>query len=805
MELTIDQALQQGIAAHKEGKLQDAERLYRAILQSQPSHPDANHNLGVLAVSINKADSALPLFKTAIEANPNQEQFWLSYVDALIKEQQFDGANQALEQAKKQGIDEEILNALEKQLKLTLQVGESQSISKSKVSEFSQKNKNQAEVEKDKKKKEYVKDPSPTQQQVSSLVGHYQNRRFSDVEKLAVSITKEYPKYPFAYKVLGAVLKETGRITESLTSTQRSIQLEPEDAGAYSNLGNTLQELGRLEEAKASCRQAIALKPDLAEAHYNLGITLNELGRLAEAETSYRQAVMLNPNLAEGHGNLGVILKELGRLEEAEVSYRQAIALRTNYAEAHYNLGVTLNELGRLDEAEASYKQAIALSPDYAEAHSNVGDTLQDLGRLEEAEVSYRQAIALKPDHAKSHNNFAMTLQELGRLEEAEASYRQAIALKPDLAEACNNFGTALKELGRLEAAEKSYTKALMLKPNYVQAHRYITEVKNFAIRDAQYCKMRGIYLDESTPEEQLVHINFGLAKACEDLEDFEQAFVHYSEGNALRKKLLPYDINRDVVLFKQIESNYPQIAQNFLELAKLSKDLMPIFVVGMPRSGTTLVEQILSSHSQITGAGELAFVNQFGGAMARGLSTISNASLREFRENYLKKLRGISYGNSIVTDKMPLNFRFIGLLTAAFPEAKIIHVKRNPAAVCWANYKQFFVSETVRFCYALEDVITYYRLYESLMKFWENSLEKRIYNLDYELLVRNQESETRQLIGYLDLDWDEKCLSPQNNKRRVATASTLQVREKVYQGSSEQWKKYKPFLDGVFDDLLLR
>jgi len=341
MELTIEQALQQGVTAHKEGKLQEAERLYRAILQSQPLHPDANHNLGVLAVSVNKTAAALPLFKTALEANPKIEQFWLSYIDALIKEQQFENAKQVLEQAKKQGVAGEKLNVLEAQL---------------------------ASIN----KQETVGSLSPSQEQLSNLLEHYQAGRFDDAEKLATSITQKYPTHPFSWKVLGAVLKQTGRIIESLTAMQKSVQLEPQDAEAHSNLGVTLKELGRLDEAEASYRQAIALKPDYAEAHYNLGNTLKELGRLDEAEASLQQAIALKPDYALAHSNLGVTLKELGRLDEAEASYRQAIALKPDYAEAHYNLGNTLKDLGRLDEAEASLQQAIALKPDYAEAHNRL-------------------------------------------------------------------------------------------------------------------------------------------------------------------------------------------------------------------------------------------------------------------------------------------------------------------------------------------------------------------------------------------------------------------------------------------------
>jgi tetratricopeptide (TPR) repeat protein len=410
----------------------------------------------------------------------------------------------------------------------------------------------------------------------------------------------------------------------------------------------------------------------------------------------------------------------------------------------------------------------------------------------------------LKPDFAEAHYNLGNSLNELGRLDEAETSYTRAIALKPDYAEAHSNLGNTLKELGRLDEAEASFTQAIALKPDYAEAHRHLTLMKKFDAQDEQYSKMLELYLDESISEKQRCHINFGLAKACEDLGDYEQAHTHYGEGNVLRKKLLNYDINQDVELFKQIKSNYPRIAKLSLEPDKLTKNPMPVFIVGMPRSGTTLVEQIISSHSKITGAGELSFATQFGASIAQGLSDSNTDSLINFREKYLIKLQNVANDNYIVTDKMPQNFRYIGLLAAAFPEAKIVHVKRNPAAVCWANYKQLFESKSIGYCYAIDDVISYHKLYENLMGFWTNTLSKRIYNLDYEQLTVNQESETRQLIEYLGLDWDENCLSPQNNTRRVATASNVQVRKNVYRGSSEQWKKYQPFLNGAFDGLLL-
>jgi len=574
---------------------------------------------------------------------------------------------------------------------------------------------------------------SPPQELHNTLLDHYENGRFNEAEKLAVSMTQDFPKYKYAWFVLAVILRATGRKSEALDASQAVVELSPQDAAAHSNLGVVLEELERLDEAEASFNQAIALKPNLASAHNNLGNTL----------------------------------KKLRRLDEAEDSYNQAIALRSDYTEAHYNLGNTLKELGSLDEAEASYAQAIALNPDLVEAHYNLGNTLKELGRFDEAEASYNKVIALRPDYAETHNSLGIMFQELGRFDEAEASYNQAIALKLD----------------------------------YAEAHRHLALMKKFDAQDEQYLEMEKLYLDINISEEQRCHINFGLAKACEDLGDFQQAFKHYSEGNELRKKFLNYDISQDVELFRKIKSSYSQIAQNSLKSDKLPKNLLPIFIVGMPRSGTTLVEQIISSHLQVKGAGELNFANQFGAAIATGITEVNNVSMFDFRGKYLDKLKNCSNGNLIVTDKMPQNFRYIGLLAAAFPEAKIIHVKRKPAAVCWANYKQYFVSNDIGYCYAIDDLVSYHKLYENLMGFWINALSNRIYNLNYELLTVNQENETRQLIEYLGLDWDENCLSPQNNSRRVATGSNLQVRQKVYQGSSEQWKKYQPFLNGKFDD----
>jgi len=552
MELTIEQALQQGIAAHKEGKLQDAERLYRSILQSQPGHPDANHNLGVLAVSVNKTDTALPLFKSALEANPKIEQFWLSYIDALIKEKQFDNAKQVIRQAKTEGVGRDRLNSLESQLTLI-------------------------------NKRETAGSLSPSQEQLSNLLEYYENGHLDDAEKLAVSFTQEFPKHQFAWKVLGAVLGATGRTSEAVDANQTAVALSPGDAGAHSNLGNMLRELGRLDEAEAICAQAIALKPDLAEAHNNLGGTLQELGRLDEAEASFTQAIAVKPDYAEAHSNLGITLQELGRLDEAEASYNQAIALKPSYAEARFNLGITLQELGRLDEAEASLKQAIALKPNYAEAHYSLGITLGELGRLEEAEASYTQAIFLKADYVEARNNLGVTLQELGRLDEAEASYTQTIALSPDYAEAHSNLGNTLKELGRFNEAVASYAQAITLNPDYAEAHYNfgvaLQELGRLDEAEASYNQTIAL-----SPDYAEAHSNLG--NTLKELGRLDEARASYSQAIALNPDYAEAYSNLGVTLQEQGRLN--EAEASFIQAIALKPD----YAEAHSNLGVTLQEQ---------------------------------------------------------------------------------------------------------------------------------------------------------------------------------------------------------------------
>ena len=454
---------------------------------------------------------------------------------------------------------------------------------------------------------------------------------------------------------------------------------------------------------------------------------------------------------------------------------------------------------GKIEEAEKSYKKAIELKPDFFEAHNNLGATQQNLGRLDEAEKSYKKAIELKPDYAEAHNNLGNTLNYKGDLVAAIDSYKQAIKIKPDYAEAYNNIGIALNLKGDTEAAIDSYKQIIKIKPDYAVAYRSLSNLYRFTEHDEYFLKMQSLCLNPDTSNEERCHLNLALSKASEDLNEIEQSFNYLKTGTELRKKILSYSINKDIELFSHLKKLYPSITlQSVDELSEIK----PVFILGMPRSGTTLVEQIVSSHSEVTGAGELDYVNRLGGHIAMGKTEPNTKMILDFRENYIEALKKMRDGRSIVTDKMPHNFQYIGLIFSAFPEAKVIHVNRDPAATCWSNYKYYFPSKNLGYSFDLDDTIKYFELYKDLMQFWLDHYGDRIYNLNYDNLTINQDDETRKLIQYLELKWEDECLSPQYNKRNVRTLSQQQVRQKVYQGSSQKWRKFEPYINSVFDQL---
>ena len=460
---------------------------------------------------------------------------------------------------------------------------------------------------------------------------------------------------------------------------------------------------------------------------------------------------------------------------------------------------INLYNQGQLQQALSESSQLLERFPNSVVLYNIAGACNAGLMQFDAAINNYKKALKINPYYADAYSNMGNALKDKGDLEAAIESYKQALKIKPDYAEAYNNMGIALKDKGDLEASIESYKQALKIKSDYAEAYRNLSNIHRYKEHDEYFLKMQSLCQSSSILDEQRCHLNFALSKASEDLNEVSQSFNYLKIGNELRKKILSYDIKKDIELFSQLKKAYPSIA---LQSVVESSDLKPIFILGMPRSGTTLVEQIVSSHSEVTGAGELSYVSKFGGPTARGAIKPNAKMILDFRQRYLEALKKRSDGRSIVTDKMPQNFLYVGLIFSAFPDAKVIHVNRDPAATCWSNYKHYFIDKGLGYCYDLDDTETYFGLYTDLMQFWLGHYGDRIYNINYDNLTMNQDDETRKLIEYLELEWENDCLSPQHNKRSVRTVSQQQVRQKVYQGSSQQWHKFEPYLNGAFDQL---
>jgi len=629
---------------------------------------------------------------------------------------------------------------------------------------------------------------------------------YADLGQLDVAVTnyKEAitikPDYAKAHFNLAGSLHDLGQLETAVQSYQKAIEIDASYTEAYNNLGNVYQELKQFDSAVQSYQKALEIKPDYVAAQYSLGNTFMELGQLEEAVKSYKAALKLKPDFVEAINNLGITFFKLHQLDDAIRSYERAIALDPDFADAHNNIGIVFSELGQLDEAIMSYKAAITLQFDYAEAHYNLGLIFHDLKRLDEATQSYKTAIAFQSDYADAHYNLGILYHDVGQLKMAIDSIKMAIKINPENADTHKYLGNTFQSNGQIDEAIKCYEKALSINPFHADAHRNLSTIKNYIHDDDQINLMQDLLLNGNLSQSDLVHINFALAKANEDLGKKDDLFKSLNEGNRLRKEELNYSLNKDLDEHSNLKRLININLSNSKESVKLkSSKIRPIFIVGMPRSGTSLVEQILSSHQKIHGAGELSTLNNLIVPIISDYilkdKKVTEDSYLSVRNDYLSYISRLNVSETIITDKMPTNFRYIGFILKAFPEAKIIHLNRDSRAICWSIYKSYFPGEGLGWAFNMKDLAGYYNSYIDLMTFWHQLFPRKIYDICYEDLTTNQEEETRKLLKYCELEWDDNCLNFHNNKRAVKTTSSLQVRKKMYQGSSEVWKKYESYL----------
>jgi tetratricopeptide (TPR) repeat protein len=636
--------------------------------------------------------------------------------------------------------------------------------------------------------------------------------RFDDAEAAYRRAIALNPTFADAYNNLGNLLCEVGRLDEAERALRHAIRINPRCARHHTNLGIIFDRQGRFAEAERTHRDAIALDLQLPEAYNNLGETLRHLDRLDAAERAWRRAILLQPRYPEALANLAIALKSQGKLSEADLTCRQAIALKPDFPQAYNNLGNILLDLGQLDDSERALRQAIALKPHCAEAHSNLGNTLKEQGRLAEAETAHRRAIALKPDGAEAHYNLGIVLTDQDRLPQAETAYRRAISLNPDFADAHNNLGGTMKYLGRFADARRSVEKALHLSPRNTASFLNLSELKRFCADDPDLARMEDLAksIRTLTVKEQ-IDLHFALAKAYEDVGRYDDAFQQLLTGNALKRRRIQYDEAAALGELDHIMEVFtPELLQALQGAGEPST--IPVFIVGMPRSGTTLIEQILASHPRVFAAGELPNLNLVAasiGPMAGCpfpfpdvMRHLSTQHLQSVGARYVAEITRLAPEATHVTDKLPSNFRFAGLIHLALPNARIIHAARDPIDTCVSCFSKLFANGQYQ-TYDLAELGRYYQRYRALMQHWRQVLPAgRMLEVQYEDLIGDVEGQARRIIAHCGLDWHERCLAFHNTDRAVHTASAVQVRQPIYRSAIGRAQPFAAYLQALVDAL---
>lgn len=593
-----------------------------------------------------------------------------------------------------------------------------------------------------------------------------------------------------------------GRLERAEVLYRQVLQREPRNSDALHLLGAIALTQGQPEQAIVLISKAIAIQPNLAIAHSNLGNALRATGKLTQAVESYKRAIDAQPNLADAHNNLGSVLCEQGDFTSALLSCQKAIQLAPALAEAHNNLGNALQGIGRGNEAEAEFRRAIALKPDYAEAYNNLGNLLKELNRLEEAVVCHRRAIALKPDFATAYYSLGTTLRVCGDMQAALENYQQTVSLAPNLAAAWNDLGTAYRALGQFEQAIASLRRAIALEPNFAEAYRHLAGCQRMVADDNYIASVTALIKNPDLSVEDRIAAEFALAKSLDDADRFDEAFSHYAEANLLFRQARAAEGQRfDPDALQQqvdyaIETFTPEFFAATTGWGNSSK--LPVFIVGMPRSSTSLVEQIVATHSQVFGAGELREIGQISAKLTLPWEA---TAVRQFADIHLNRLQTLGSGAEQVVDKMPDNIFQLGLIAALFPAAHVIICHRDARDTCLSCYFQKFATGNL-FSYDLADCGKRYLETQRLVEHWQQVLPLAMLDLHYEALVADLESESRRLIAFLGLEWEPACLDFHRTQRAVSTASSWQVRQPLFQRSLDRWQNYRQHLAPLLDVL---
>ncbi len=616
--------------------------------------------------------------------------------------------------------------------------------------------------------------------------------------------------------LLGAIYLQRNDYSEAEKYLSQAIQLAPSFAKPHEDLGILLVNSGRFAAAVEVLQTAIRLEPSLELANFNLGKALSALGRGPEADKAFEASFELSPQ----RKSLAIAAKlhKEGKFEEAEHLYRRVLQEYPNNIDALRMLALIHLESSQFDSAERLLKRAIDLAPDFIAPLLDLGKILRDQERYLDAIVYLERAISLCPQAQVQPQVQAQTLillascyAPIGRIEEAIKRYTMCLELNPDHPAALLGLGHTLKTSGRVAEGIKSYRRCLSVKPENGETYWSLANLKTFSFTSDEIANMEKWLATEKLDDNSRVNFLFALGKAHEDKADFEQAWHYYKSGNDQQRMRVSYDPVQTEVLNDAIINVFDEeLFAKYANSGHVSP--APIFILGLPRSGSTLLEQVLASHSMVEGTAELSYLsrvitsvnrNQVNGIKyPEAIRELNSKHLQTLGEDYLRLAQIHRHENKVFfIDKMPNNFPHIGMLQLMLPNAKIIDARRHPFDACLGNFRQLFAKGQA-FTYDLQEIAEYYLQYQRLMDHWDTVLPGKVLHVQYEEVVTDFENQIRRLLEFCGLPWEDQCLQYYNSSRAVRTASSEQVRQPIYKTSLNFWRNYEMHLDELFSVL---
>lgn len=668
--------------------------------------------------------------------------------------------------------------------------------------------------------------------------------QLAQAEQVLRRILRLHPKHAHALHLLGLVTYQAGQSILALDLVRQAIASDPTIPLFESNLAEMCRQQHRVEEAIDHGKKAIALDPTMAIAYSNLGVALYDFKDYDAAQVAHEKALAINPQSLQSLNNLGSIERARNNKVQALGWYRKALGVNPQFLESLINIGAVLVEEDRAQEALEPLLKVLAVQPNSPEALCNLGLSYFKLDDFEKAESLLRRSLQNRPSYSEALVGLAKLLQEIDRLPEALALLKQAVGQKEAKSDAWCQLGSLYTEMAEPNLAKEAFDNALALNPSYIDAltglanlsleqgdttqsikllqlavsiddsniaaRFHLTQAEKVRPGDANLAALeRMATTADSLPVEKQISLRYALGKAYDDLGNFKKAFPQFIEGARLKRKKLRFGSEAETQSVDRLIECFTAERFQSLQGAGID-DETPIFIVGMPRSGTTLTEQIIASHPLIHGAGELQNLldivqtktNTDGLGFPSNLVGLSKENIHDWAGKYLSQLRRHSENALRITDKMPANYLALGLIALMLPNAKIIHVKRNPIDTCVSCYTRLF-NRHQEATYDLKELGVHYRNYARLMDHWRSVLPPGSFlEVEYEEIVADIKSQSRRLIDWVGLEWDDACLDFYKNKRSIRTASLTQVRQPIYSSSVERWKHYEEFLGPLLQEL---